>query len=272
MTAAFLLSLVIAQSTAADRPPPSREEFGRRVWEAFKLDYQLQKDFIYLERRRDVKISRLGKVTVGPLRTFEVFPSDKPGGTYKRLIAIDGKPLSRDELAPRDAEHARDLEEAARRARTETPEQRKDREDEAAEEARHRADMQADAVAVFEATSITRETFEGYPVLVAELKPRADAHVKTREGRWMKRFAGRVWVAADDYQLVKIDMRAFDDISIGWGVIGRINKGSRLVYIRRRHGAVWLPSETIYEASGRTLLFRPFQISVTATYSDYKPR
>jgi hypothetical protein len=268
---ALLLSLLLSQS-AADRPPPSREEFGRRVWQAFKLDYQLQKDFTYLERRRDVKISKLGKVTVGPLRTFEVFPSERPGGTYKRLIAIDGKRLAPEELAGRDAEHARDLDEAARRARTETPEQRKEREDEAAEEMRHRADMRADAVAVFEATSIARDTIDGHPVLVAELKPRADARVKTREGRWMKRFAGRVWVAADDYQLVKIDMRAFDDIGIGWGVIGRINKGSRLMYLRRRHGGVWLPAETTYEASGRTLLFRPFQIAVTTTYSDYKPR
>ena len=45
---------------------------------------------------------------------------------------------------------------------------------------------------------------------------------------------GRMWVAADDYQLVKIDMRAFDDISIGWGVVGRVNKGSRVLYLRRR--------------------------------------
>ena len=50
----------------------------------------MQQNFNYVERRRDVKFSALGKVSVGPLRTFEVFPSAEPGRTYKRLIAIDG--------------------------------------------------------------------------------------------------------------------------------------------------------------------------------------
>ena len=270
MPAALLLSLLLIQT--ADAPPPPREEFGRRVWQAFKIDPQLQKDFVFLERRRDVKISKLGKVTVGPLRTFEVVPGARPGNTYKRLIAIDGKPLTSDEAARRDAEHARDLEEAARRARTETPEEKKEREAEQAEEDRHRSAMRTDAVAVFEATSITRDTLDGHAVLVAELRPRQDAKVTTREGRWMKRFSGRVWVAADDYQVVKLDMRAFDDLTIGWGVVGRVNEGTRLMYLRRRHGNVWLPAETTWEASGRTLLFRPFQFAVTTTYSDYKPR
>jgi hypothetical protein len=271
MRAALLVTLLVWQSTAGT-PPPARDEFARRVWRAFTLDHQVQKHFTYLERRRDVKISKLGKVTVGPLRTFEVFPADRPGNTYKRLIAVDGKPLPPAELAERDAEHRRDLDEAARQAHTETALQRKAREDEAAEDDRHRNDMLADAAAVFEASAIGRDTLDGQPVLVADLKPRPEARVKTREGRWMKRFAGRVWVAAHDYQLAKIEMRAFDDISIGWGVVGRINKGTRLLYVRRQHGPVWLPSETTYEASGRTLLFRPFQFAITTTYSDYKQR
>jgi hypothetical protein len=33
---------------------------------------------------------------------------------------------------------------------------------------------------------------------------------------------------------------------------------------------VWLPAEATFEASGRTLMFRSFQISTTTTYSDYK--
>jgi hypothetical protein len=256
----------------SDTAQPTREEFARRVWRAFTLDYQIQKDFIFQERRRDIRISKLGRVTVGPLRTFEVHPSGRPGTAYKRLIAIDGKPLPPEELAARDAQHARDLETTAARARTETPQQRATREKDAADQDRHRTDMLADAAAVFEAVTISPDTIDGFPVLAAELKPRQNARVKTREGRWMKRFAGRVWVAASDYQLVKIDMRAFDDITIGWGVIGRINKGSRVLYTRKRYGPAWLPSQLTYDASGRTLLFRPFQFAVTTTYSDYEKR
>jgi hypothetical protein len=267
-----LAALWIALWQPPSQPPPPPEEFGRRVRTALQLDYQVQKEFTYLERRRDVRISRLGKVTIGPLRTFEVFPSDRPGGTYKRLIEVDGKPVPPDELARRDAEHARDLRERDLRVRSDGTRQPAARSSQADEEQRDREAILADAIAVFQPAYVGRESVDGEPVLVADLKPRADARVTTREGRWMKRFAGRMWVAADDYQLVKIDMRAFDDITIGWGVVGRINTGSRVLYSRRRFEHAWLPAEVTYEASGRTLLFRPFQFTATTTFSGYKRR
>jgi hypothetical protein len=269
----ILLCLTLWQTPhAAEAPPPPAEEFARRVRQALRLDYQVQSSFTYRERRRDIKLSKLGKVTIGPLRTFEVFPSDRPGGTYKRLVEVDGKPLTADQLATGDAEHARDLRETEARERRESAPERARRLEKAAGEQREREAILADAIAVFAPTFVGRESIDGERVLVADLKPRADARVVTREGRWMKRFAGRIWVAEADYQVVKLDMRAFDDITIGWGVVGRAHKGSRFYISRRRFENAWLPAEITYEASGRTLLFRPFQFSATTTFSDYKRR
>jgi hypothetical protein len=265
-----LLILVVSISASAQPHFPTSEEFGRRVRQALQLDYQLQKGFTYLERRRDLKISRLGKVTIGPLRTFEVYPSDQHGGTYKRLIAIDGKPLTADELAQRDAEHERDLREA--QARANNPGHRVAAERDSATQQRDRQAMLDDAIAVYAPTVVGQEWIDGQSVLVADVKPRQDARVSTREGKWMKRFAGRMWVAEADYQIVKLDMRAFDDVTVAWGVVGRLHKGSRVMISRRYFMGAWLPAERTYEASGRTLLFRPFQFSVTTTYSDYKKR
>jgi len=61
-------------------------------------------------------------------------------------------------------------------------------------------------------------------------------------------------------------------VTLGWGIVGRIHEGSRLRFMRRLFEQTWLPVEVTYEASGRTLLFRPFRFSVTTTYSDYKRR
>jgi hypothetical protein len=251
---------------------PAPDEFSRRVREAVRLDYQLQKDFTYREHRRDIKISRLGKVTIGPLRTFEVYPGDRSGGTYKRLVAVNGDPLTAAELAARDAEHERDIRLAAERARTESPPQRMEREQKTGEEQRDRDAMLADALAVYTPTLVGRETIDGQPVIVADVSPRADARPTTREGRWMKQFAGRIWVAEADHQIVKLDMRATDDVTIAWGVVGRVHRGSRVMVRRTWFDRVWLPAETTYQASGRTLLFRTFQFSVTTTYSDYRRR
>lgn len=270
----FGVTLLCAVLSQAHQPLPdlSPAEFAKRVRQAVQLDAQIQKDFTYLERRCEVKISKLGKVTIGPPRTFQVLPAPTPGQTYKRLIAENGVPLSAEELARRDAEHQKDIVEAEERQRRESPSQRSERLERAASEQRQREQIMDDAFRVYEARIEGRTTVDGQPVLITRLTPHGDADVSTREGRWMKQFEGQLWVAEADYQIVKIDMRATSDITIGWGVVGRIHKGTRVLYVRRRFENAWLPAETTYEATGRTLIFRPFQFNVSTTYSEYKRR
>jgi hypothetical protein len=256
--------------------PQSRQEFPdagmflKRVREAVRLDYELQSQFTYIERRRDVRVSKLGKVEIGPERMFEVFPSATPGRTYKRLIAVNGRQLTEAELAARDREHQKDLAELAARAQNETPVQRAERLKEEAETLAEREAILNDGFAAFEPTFIGRETYDGQKVLVISLTPRENARVNTREGRWMKKFEGRVWVAEQDHQIARLEMRARDDVSIGWGILGRVHEGSRFVFTRHKFEGAWLPAEVIFDATGRTLLFRKFDIDLTTTYSRYK--
>ena len=271
-----ILALVVLCSAAAAGQPmqdfPSPREFAQRLRQGVRLDHQLQQEFTYVEHRRDVKISKLGKVSIGPQRTFQVIPSPVSGQTYKRLVAIDGVPLTADELARRDAEHERDASSALSRERGESPSQRAERlrSDTAAQ--RQREAILEDAFRVFEATITRRESVDGQPVLVARMRPRPGAEPQTREGRWMRHFEGDLWVAERDAQIVRIDMRATSDVTIGWGVVGRIHEGSRVFSTRRYFDNAWLPAETTYEATGRTMIFRPFRFTVTTTYSDYKRR
>lgn len=257
---------------SASSLPTDAEAFMKKVRDAARLDYEIQKEFTYLERRRDIRLSKLGKVTVGPLRTFEVYPSAIPGRTYKRLIEIDGKPLDPVDLAHRDSERQKSLREAEQRRLAETPRQRDARLRAEAEEKRERNAVLDDALAVFEATFTRRDVIAGQPVLVAKVIPRPGVRVTTREGRWLKQFAGEVWVGEADYQIARLDMRALEDVSIGWGIVGRVHKGSRFVFARRKIDDTWLPAEVTFEASGRTLLFRKFQITTTTTFSDYRRR
>jgi hypothetical protein len=262
--------------TAGPRAAPQQEafpdaaSFARRVREAIRLDYELQRQFSYVEQRRDVRVSKLGKVEVGPERTFEVYPSPVPGRTYKRLIAVDGKQLSAAELTRRDREHAEDLAKERAKRERETPEQRQARLDAEAEELRERETIVNDAFAVFQPRFLGRDILEGQKVLLVSLTPREDAKVSTREGRWMKQFEGRAWVSENDFQIAKLEMQARDDVSIGWGILGRVHEGSRFVFTRRKFQDAWLPAEVIFDASGRTLLFRKFDIDVVTTYSQYK--
>lgn len=238
----------------------------RKVRDVTRLDYELQKEFTYIERRRDIRMSPLGKVTVGPVRTFEVYPSPIPGRSYKRLIAVDGKPLDAAELARRDAARRKSLAEL----RDETPRRRSERLRAEAEEQRERNAVLDDALAVFDVTFVERRVVEGQQLLIGRATPRPHARVTTREGRWMKQFAGEVWISESDYQIARLDMRALDDVSIGWGIVGRVHRGSRFVFARRKIEDTWLPSEVTFDATGRTLLFRRFEVHTTTTFSDYR--
>jgi hypothetical protein len=270
--AVALGGVLFAQADQAAPPAlPVPAEFVRKVREAIRLDYELQKGYTYVEKRRDVKVSSFGKVYVGPLRTFEVYPSNDPGKTYKRLIAIEGKPLDPAELARRDQEHQQSMLGELERQKHETAAQRAAREKEDADERRQRDAMVNDAFAVFEPLVAGRETIDGEPVLVASLTPRRYVQPKTREGRWMTKFIGRVWVSETDYQIVRVDMTVRDPLTIGMGFVGRVHEGSRLVVSRRKvNNEVWLPAELKVDASGRTLLFRPFTLDTVTTYSDYR--
>ena len=267
---ALLLSLLALQSPALATDFPSPEEFAQRIRHALKLDDEIQKMYVFIERKREVKMSKLGKVVIGPLRGFEVHASDQPGRPTKRLIEIEGKPLPAQELAERDAEQQRERARENERNRQETPPERAVRLKEADDERRRREALLDDAMAVFQPSFVARETSEGRRLLVADLTPRPDARVTTREGKWMTHVRGRVWVDEANGQVVKLDMRAFEDVTIGWGIVGRIHEGSSMFYQRRYLDGLWVPSELTYRASGRTLLFRPFEFVVSTSYSDFK--
>ncbi len=265
-----------APSQTSDAPPfntplPPSHPFIRKLRAAIRFDDDLQQAYTYLERRRDVKITGLGKVSVGPLRTFEVYPSNQPGRTYKRLIAVDGKPLPPAELARRDDEHRRNVLAEIERDKAETPAARKARLAKEAQQRRERDAIVDDAFAIFEATVIGRDTIDGQSALILWLAPRKNVTPRTREGGYMTNFAGKIWVAEADSAIVRVDLTAFDDISVGYGMVGRVHQGARLEFSRRRvNNEAWLPSSSHISAKGRTLLFRPFTFDVRTDYMDYK--
>jgi hypothetical protein len=256
---------------APSAPLPPGHELLKKMRAAVRLDDDAQQAYTYLERRRDVKVSMLGKVTVGPLRTFEVYPSNKPGRTYKRLIEIDGKPLPAAELARRDEEHRRNVLAEMERDKHETPAARQARLAKDAEERREREAMINDAFTVFEARIAGHDVIDGEKVVVLWIAPRKNAQPRTREGRYMTKFAGRVWVVEADGNIVKVDLTAFDDISVGAGIVGRVHQGARLEFVRRRvNDEAWLPASSHITAKGKTLLFRPFTFDLKTDYRDYR--
>ena len=193
---ATLLLILTGSGVGTRAQTPDLGPLIADVRAVIRREYAQPPRYTYLEHSRDVDISTFGKVSVGPLRTFEVYP-DPFFDTWKRLIAVDGKPLDAAELERRDAEHARDV----NKVKTETPRQRAARQKRDQDEDRERDAIIDDAAAVFEPAFVCRETHDGQSMLVVSLRPRQDAKVTTREGGWMKQLAGRMWISEADHAI-----------------------------------------------------------------------
>lgn len=255
----------------AGAPLPDPAVLASEVRARLAPDSVLLGQYTFKERRRDVKVSKLGKVHLGPWREFEVYPSTEPGDTYKRLIAVDGKPLPPAVLERRDAEHRRHVLDLQAQRAAETPAQRQKRVARRGKE--RREDQQAidDVFRVYDFKVLRRATLNGRPTLVVSLTPIENARPESDAGRYLTRLRGLVWINESDRQVVRVQMEVVKDITMGMGLLARLHTGSQMIFRRTLvNGEIWLPAEATFKAAGRSLLFRTFDVESTTQYSDYR--
>lgn len=257
----------VGAADPASAPLPDLTTFEADVKARLRTDRALQAQYTFLERTNEIQIGKLGKVSVGATKLYEVYPSPDPGNTYKRLLAVNGTPISAAELARNDAKHRQDVEDRL----NESPVERARRAREAADDLRQEHEDIEEIFRLYDIRLVRRETLNGYPTVVGTLEPRPQYRPRTDDGRMMKRFRARVWVHEQDFQVVKVDLEAVEDVTLGWGVIGRLHKGARITLERRKvNGEVWLPARMCITGTGRSLIFRSFDIDAVTDWSDYK--
>lgn len=255
----------------AEAPFPDVQRLIREVRANLEPDGALLRQYTYKERRRDVKVSKLGKVTLGPWREFEVYPSDVPGDTYKRLVAVDGRPLPADELARRDADHRTHAMNRLTQRERERPDEKRKRLAKLETERRDDQDAVDDVFAVYDIRIVRRETIEGRPALVTSLTPRPRARTKSDAGKYLKKLRGHAWVNEADRQVVRVEVEAIEDLTFGLGLVARLHKGSTMMFRRALvNNEIWLPAEARVRATGRAVVFRKFAIETTTQFSDYR--
>jgi len=247
-------------------PLPDVSAFTAQVRARLRTDRALQAQYTFLERREEITVSKLGKVKDGPVKVYEVYPSEDPGNLWKRLISVNGTPLSAAELAHNDAVHQKDI--FARL--NESPAQKARRAREAAKERAEDQRMIDELFAVYDITLVRREIVNGHPTILAALEPRRTYKPRTDEGKVMRKVRARAWIHETEHQIVRVETEALEDIGFGFGVVGKIYKGTVGEFVRTKvNGEVWLPARARFTAKGRAL-FRKFAIDSVTEWWDYK--
>ena len=261
------MTLLVAQ----ERPLPDQTAFLKETRKHLQTDSSVQSSYMYIETQREVKLDKNGRTTEESVKVYESYPGLPGEPRWERLISEDGVPVSVEELAEQDRERANKANDMARRLETNPAKERARQEREWREFRQEREEAVSDIYVVFEIKMIGRERIEGHDTIGFTLTPRPGSRPKTREGELMKNFNVRAWISETDYELVRLEAEAIDNIGFGLGVLARLHKGAQLSFLRRKiNGEVWLPAVAKYSGSARVGLLWTLRRTGTYEYTGYK--
>jgi hypothetical protein len=188
-------------------------------------------------------LNPFGHLGTGETRVIAVTPTEGGKAVTRQLIERDGKPVTDSPPSRREVRRS------------------------------ERGKTVVDDVAEMLDVSISRrDSLNNRNAIVVTFKPKRDANPRTREGRLARAFAGEIWIDEQGREVVRVDATAMDDLSFGYGVLGRVNKGAT-VTVRRQpmDDNLWLPTAIRFNGEGRALLYlRKLTINFAIEWFDYR--
>jgi hypothetical protein len=243
----LLLPLVATTVLAMQgaRPLPEHDTFVRATRDNLIRSQREQFNYAYKERRTEFHVNPFGRVGTGGIEGWEVTPIENGSVILRRLIERDGKRVADGEI-----DRIKVREERRRPGR--------------------RTAMD-DVVAMLTFTMDRRETVNGRDAIVFKFTPKPDGDPQTREGRIAKSFTGHAWVDEAAREVIRVEARAVDTISFGFGFIARLNEGTTVTLHREPiHDGLWLPTSIRFAGEGRALLIRKLNVDQRIEWSEYK--
>jgi len=266
----FSLCLLAAFLLAEDQPKPLPElkSFLAEVRKTLHTDSHLLSQYTYTEKRTFMELDSKKNPKNTEVNVFEVFPGSPERVGYRRRIVKDGTPLSPDELRKEDQGLQKRIEATERKRNQVTP---AERERNRAERLRREEQIINDAFGVYEVEIAGRADIGGRPAIVLTFRPRLTYKPKTSEGETMQHVAGRAWIDEQDHQIARVELEVIDPISIGLGILAKLQKGASIMSERRKfNDEIWLPVKTEVTLNARVLMLKGFNIRQIVEYSEHK--
>jgi len=115
--------------------------------------------------------------------------------------------------------------------------------------------LNEDLVSRFVFTIVGQELLNGRPAWVVDFVP-ANKELPERnlKERFINKAAGRIWIDAADYSLVKADLHLTQQVNVGWGLIGAVWAFHYGFERTRTADGLWFPSEVDWHLEGREVI------------------
>jgi len=272
MAAAVILvpGVALAQGSlqAAPKPMPETRAFLEEVRRNLASDETLLENYTFNEEFVERRMDSGGGLKKVKQELFQVYPSVEPGKVYRRLVAVDGRKLSDEELAQQDKKHEEKSERRLSRHAGEDEEERRARLEGDTEKERDVVDE------VFRMDDIRitgREIVDGRPTIVVTFTPRPGYKPVTKGAKMIQKLEGRAWIDEEDKQLVRLEGRLLENVGVGPAKLARLQKGATAWFQRRKvNNEIWLPAEARFTGAAKVFLVFGGRMELQSRYSDYK--
>jgi hypothetical protein len=247
---------------------PDTRAFLVEVREKLKSDELLLDQYTFTEEFRETRLDSHGTVKKSKTEIYEVYPSNLPGKTYRRLISRNGARLSEQQLAEQDSKQEEKAEKKRRRLDAEGEAARRARE---AEEARKEREVVDEIFRMDDIEVTGRELVDGRPTIVVSFSPRPGYKPRTDGGKVIQKLAGKAWIDEEERQLVRLEARLIGSMGVGPAKLARLQKGATAFFQRKKiNGEIWLPTEARFTGSAKAFLLFGARLDVHSTYGDYR--
>jgi hypothetical protein len=182
-------------------------------------------------------------------------------GMVARVVARNDKPLS--------AEDRRKDDERLRRLLSDPAAQEERKREQQQDEERAKKLIRSLPDAFYYEYDGLEEAKTGTQVRL-KFAPNPDFDPPSRETVIFKEMVGTMWVDAATQRIAKLDATLTDDVTIGWGIIGRLHRGGRFAMEQTKLDETWVISRMSLDFTGRALLFRKIVIRQTQNTYDFK--
>jgi hypothetical protein len=240
----------LSQSPAQDTPPPLPQDATQYVRETIK--YQMAADaadhthWRYRIHREDDKGAQDRDVI------------DTKDGQIARTLLINGQPLTADQRAADEARMKKLVEDAGERAKR----------DKRAKDDEEKGTQMLKAIP--DAFIFKYEGAENGQVRLSFF-PNPHYNAPTRELQVFRSLSGTMWIDRANRRLSRLDGTLFEDVTFGWGLLGRLSKGGTFSVTQSRVGDDhWEVVSLDVRMSGRAVIFKTINVKQKQRFTNFR--
>jgi hypothetical protein len=188
------------------------------------------------------------------------------GSRYRRLVAVDDKPLSREA----EAREERLWQKALADRERETPQQREQRVTQYRKEVNRQVPFLEEIPKAFRFTLKETQVVNSRKVYVLKAEPRPDYRPPNSRAKALTAMEGTLWVDVQDFRWVRVEAEVKRPVSIE-GFFARVQPGTHFFLEQARVGSgVWLPTRFSMRTRAKVMLLIPRNDQQNSTYYGYR--